>query len=331
MNTDRGFTRTLGRSGLQVSALGLGCWAVGGPFWDQGWVAYGDVDDAQSVAAIHKAMELGVNFFDTADAYGCGHSERVLGQAIAGHRHEVFLATKFGNVIDEQTRRISGTNASPAFIRNACESSLRRLNTDVIDLYQFHLHDYPLEQAVEVRETLEDLVREGKIRWYGWSLGNGQVEQARLFAEGPHCTTLQFTLHLFVDEEPLLAVCEEFNLAAINQGPLARGLLTGKFKADTRFAENDIRHRWGWNFSQGPLAERLNKLEKLRQVLTRDGRSLAQAALGWVWAFHPRTIPIPGFKTIAQVEENAGALAYGPLAIDQMQTITNILWGEIEV
>lgn len=322
-------TRRLGRSGLQVSALGLGCWAIGGPFWDQGWVGYGDVDDAQSIAAIRQALEMGVNFFDTADAYGCGRSERVLGQALAGRRDEVVIATKFGNVIDEETRQVTGTSGDPVHIRRACEDSLRRLNTDYIDLYQFHLHDYNLERAVEVRETLEDLVREGKIRWYGWSLANGQVEQARLFAEGPHCTALQFTLHMFVDEEPLLAVCDEHDLASINQGPLGRGLLTGKFNPQTQFAENDIRHRWGWTFDEGPLAERVQKLDALRSILTRDERSLAQAALGWVWAFHPRTIPIPGFKNAAQAADNAGALAYGPLAEDQMQEVAWLLWGHV--
>jgi aryl-alcohol dehydrogenase-like predicted oxidoreductase len=318
-------TRKLGRSGLEVSALGMGCWAIGGPFWHDGWVGYGSVDDRESVAAVRQAMDMGVNFFDTADAYGCGHSERILCQAIGSHRDEVVIATKFGNVIDEEKRRILGEDASPDYIRRACEASLRHLGTDRIDLYQFHLHDYDLEKALEVRHTLEDLVAEGKILWYGWSLANGQVEQARLFAQGEHCTAIQHTMHLFVDEEPILEVCDRYNLASINQGPLGRGLLTGKFDAETQFAENDMRHRWGWDFSQGPLAERLQLLERIKQVLTADGWTLAQAALGWVWARHPRTIPIPGFKNQHQVQENAAALKFGPLSGEQMQAIDHLL------
>jgi len=223
------FTRVLGRSGIQVSAMGLGCWAIGGPFWHDGWVAYGDVDDAESTRAIHRALDLGVTFFDTADAYGCGHSERVLGQALAGRRDQVVIATKFGYVPDEEKRQITGTDASPQYIRQACEASLRRLNTDYIDLYQFHIDDYDLDKAVEVRETLEALVADGKIRWYGWSLDNKQVDRIRLFAEGPHCTSIQHTLNIFIDDPPTLELCEKFNLASINQGPLSRGILTGKF------------------------------------------------------------------------------------------------------
>ena len=264
-------TRTLGRSGIQVSAMGLGCWAIGGPFWHDGWVGYGDVDDAESIRAIHRALDLGVTFFDTADAYGCGHSERVLGQALVGGRDQVVIATKFGYVPDEEKRQITGTDASPQYIRQACEASLRRLNTDYIDLYQFHIHDYDLEKAIEVRETLEALVKEGKIRWYGWSLDNEQLEQIRLFAVGPHCTSIQHTLNIFIDDRPTLKLCDEFNLASINQGPLSRGILTGKFNADSAFAENDMRRGWGWNFREGRPAERLGQLKALREVLTQGG------------------------------------------------------------
>jgi aryl-alcohol dehydrogenase-like predicted oxidoreductase len=303
----------------------MGCWAIGGPFWDQGWVGYGTVDDAESIRAIHRALDMGVTFFDTADAYGCGHSERILGRALAGRWDRVTIATKFGNVIDEEQRHVTGLDASPAYIRRACEASLRRLDTDVIDLYQFHIHDYDLERAVEVRETLEDLVSEGKIRAYGWSLGNEEEERVRLFAEGPHCATVQHTVNLFVDDAVTLAVCEELGLASINQGPLSRGILTGKFGAGTTFAENDMRSRWGWDFSQGRPAERLRQLESLREVLTAGGRTLAQGALGWIWARSELTVPIPGFKTVAQVEENAGALAFGPLSAAQMAQIDEIL------
>ncbi len=145
------FTRTLGRSGLEVSALGLGTWAIGGPLWDEQGrpVGWGYVDDAESIRAIHRGLELGVTFWDTADVYGTGHSERLLGLGLAGARHRVVIATKFGRVFAEGSRQIIGRAADPAYIRRACEESLRRLNTDYIDLYQFHLGDYNLERALE--------------------------------------------------------------------------------------------------------------------------------------------------------------------------------------
>jgi aryl-alcohol dehydrogenase-like predicted oxidoreductase len=177
-------TRTLGRSGITVSALGLGCWAIGGPMWrGERPVGWGTVDDAESLRALRRALDLGVTFFDTSDAYGCGHSERLLGQALAGQRERVVIATKFGNVFDEQTRHITGADASPDFIRQACEASLKRLQTDYIDLYQFHLGSYDLAQAGSVRDTLESLAAAGKIRSYGWSTDD--PARARFFA-GKH-------------------------------------------------------------------------------------------------------------------------------------------------
>src|SRR5215469_1912399 len=148
-------TRQLGRSGIQVSAMGMGCWAIGGLFWaGETPVGWDTIDDAESIRAIHRALGLGITFFDTADVYGAGHSERVLGCALAEHRDQAVIATKFTNTFDEDTRQITGSSAEPAYIRQACEASLRRLGTDRIDLYQFHWGDYDLARAGEVRETL---------------------------------------------------------------------------------------------------------------------------------------------------------------------------------
>lgn len=311
------FVRELGRSKIAVSALGLGCWAIGGPFWrGDRPVGWGDVDDQQSLAALNRALELGVTFFDTSDVYGCGHSERILGQALEGKRDQVVIATKFGNIFDEQTRKITGFSGEPDFIRNACDASLRRLNTDYIDLYQFHIGDYDLAQAGAVVETLERLVDEGKIRAYGWSTDD--PERAAFFAQGEHCAAIQQRFNLFEGNTDVLAICEEKNLASINRGPLAMGLLTGKFTHDSTLPANDVRH--GWDLHSGEQANRLDRLAEVRQILTSDGRTLAQAALGWLWARSPVTVPIPGFKTIAQVEENVGALEWGPLSSEQMTT-----------
>lgn len=314
--------RVLGRSGIVVSALGMGCWAIGGPFWRGDTpVGWGEVDDKASVAALERAVDLGVTFFDTADVYGCGHSERLVGAVLGSRRKDVVIATKFGNVFDEQTKRITGYSAEPEFIRSACEASLRRLNTDYIDLYQFHKGDYDLERVDGVLETLEQLVAEGKIRSYGWSTDD--PERAKAFARGEHCAAIQQRLNVFEGSAETLAVCERERLASINRGPLAMGLLTGKFSPDSKLPANDVRK--DWNFREGPQAERLRTLEELREVLASGGRTLAQGALGWLWARSQATVPIPGFKTTAQVEENAGALAYGPLSATQMADIEELL------
>jgi aryl-alcohol dehydrogenase-like predicted oxidoreductase len=314
--------RQLGRSGIAVSALGLGCWAIGGPTWRGAHpVGWGQVDDTASLRALVRALELGVTFFDTADVYGCGHSERLLGRALAGRREQMVIATKFGNVFDEETRQITGSDARPAYIQQACAASLRRLGTDYIDLYQFHLGDYPLEQAGAVRDTLEDLVVAGKIRAYAWSTDD--PARARLFAQGPHCTAVQHRLNLLEDNPKMVALCEELHLASVNRGPLAMGLLTGKFTSQSRLPEDDVRH--GWDFRAGPVAERLHTLEAVREVLTSGGRTLAQGALGWLWARSVTTVPIPGFKTVEQVEDNVGALGLGPLSGEQMAALAALL------
>lgn len=316
------FTRTLGRSGIEVSPLGLGCWAIGGQIYRDGKpTGWGEVVDTESIRAIHRGLDMGVTLLDTADVYGAGHSEQVVARAIEGRRDRVVIATKFGNVFDESTREAGGREASREYVRRACEASLRRLRIDYIDLYQFHIGDYVRERAAEVRSSLEELVAEGKIRAYGWSTDD--PERARLFAEGPNCSAIQQRLNVFEGNHETLAVCEQENLASLNRGPLGMGLLTGKFSESTTLPESDV--RGGWNFREGDVAQRLRMLEQVRDVLTSNGRTLAQGALGWLWARSERTVPIPGFKTLEQVEENVGAIAHGPLNLEQMAQIEEIL------
>jgi aryl-alcohol dehydrogenase-like predicted oxidoreductase len=321
--------RLLGRSGIKVSALGMGCWAIGGPFWSgnepHGW---GMVDDDESTRAIHCALEHGVTFFDTANVYGAGHSERVLGKALAGHRASVVIATKFNALFDEETRQVTGQSAEPDSIRAACEDSLRRLNTDMIDLYQFHDNGYPADKATPVRDTLEELVHEGKIRAYGWS--TDFPDRAEIFAQGPNCAAIQLQLNVLQDNAPLLALCEKYNLAAINRGPLAMGLLTGKYTAATKPGIDDVRGAkspaWMQYFKDGkPNPEWLAKVQAVREILTQGGRTLSQGALGWLWARSGKTIPIPGFRTVAQVEENSRTLELGPLTMSQFTEVERIM------
>jgi aryl-alcohol dehydrogenase-like predicted oxidoreductase len=295
----------------------MGCWAIGSD--------WGTVDDAESVRALQRAYDLGATFFDTSNAYGGGRSERLIGQALAGRRDRVVIATKFGYIVNERTGRINRNDASPEAIRQSCEASLRRLNTDYIDLFQFHLGGYPIDQAGAVRDTLEQLVGEGKIRWFGWSTDD--PARARFFAESPYCTAVQHQLNLLDDHPAMLAVCEEYNLASINRSPLAMGLLTGKYTAESQFPAGDVRRasRWWDYFKPDKLPRLLQRLEAARDILTSDRRTLAQGALGWILARSERTIPIPGFKFAAQVEENVGALRFGPLTTAQMQQIERLL------
>jgi len=315
--------RTLGRSGIEVSALGMGCWAIGGPFWSgetpHGW---GEVDDEESIRAIHTALDRGVNFFDTANVYGAGHSERVLGRAFAGRRSQVVIATKFNAVFDETTRQVTGSDATPEGIRKACEASLQRLNSDYLDLYQF------AEKAVPVRETLESLVQAGKIRAYGWS--TDYVDRAQVFVQGPNCTSIQLELNVLDDNPAMIALCEGHNLAAINRGPLAMGLLTGKYTPATQVSTDDVRGNkspeWMKYFKDGrPNPEWMSIRNAVVEILTSDGRTVAQGALAWLWARSPQTIPIPGFRTVKQVEENTAAMEFGPLTHEQMKQIEVIL------
>jgi aryl-alcohol dehydrogenase-like predicted oxidoreductase len=329
MTTTTGTTRRLGRSGIVVSGLGIGCWAIGGPFWEDGRpLGWGAVDDDESVQALHRALDLGVTFFDTANVYGAGHSERVLGRAFAGRRDEVVLATKFGFTFDEETRETRGPDATTAGLRSQLAASLRRLGTDHVDLYQLHINDLPVEQALDLVPVLDDLVADGAIRTYGWSTDH--PERATAFAgASPHVTAIQHDFSVLKDSAAVLAVCERFDLASINRGPLAMGLLTGKYTASSRLGVDDVRGiapDWMEYYRDGrPAPEWLARIDAVREVLRSDGRTLAQGALAYLWARSDRTVPIPGCRTVAQVEENAGALAHGPLTAEQRAEVDRLL------
>jgi hypothetical protein len=190
----------------------MGTNALGGPIWDSsvrsdGPVGYGEVDESTALKTIRAAFDAGVTFFDTADEYGCGRAERLLGTALRGRRSEVVLATKFGHTFEEANCTVTGSDASPDALRRACEASLRRLGTDVIDLYLLHLRDLAIPAAAEVRDTLECLVSEGKIRFYGWSTDD--VARARFFAEGEHCAAVEHRLNIFLDAVEMLEICDE--------------------------------------------------------------------------------------------------------------------------
>ena len=321
-------TRKLGKSGIEVSAIGLGCWAIGGPLWYETdgkriALSYGDVDDNESIRAINRAIELGLTFFDTADAYGAGHSERILGSVLKEYRDDVVISTKFGGMFDEKTKVWTGDPdlIQPETIREACNSSLRRLGTDYIDLYLFHCKEYDANLASDILRVLDDLVDQGLIRSYGWS--TPYLDRVSAFVKGAHCTAIQYNYNILERNPEVLALCKESNQASIARGPYAMGLLTGKYNKGSEMPKDDIRS--GWDLRKGHLAKQLEMLDMIQEILTRDGRTLAQAAIGWLLALDDQVIPIPGFKSVKQVEETIESLQFGPLSNKQMSEIEKTL------
>ncbi len=326
--------RILGRSGIEVSPMGLGGLPIGGMFWRTDYDSvpwqtdrskpfpggWGPVDDDESIRAIRAGLDLGVNLIDTSSSYGCGHSERIIGEAIAGRRHDVVISTKFGNEIGEEKKVYIGHDVRPDSIRASCEGSLRRLNRETIDVFLLHWSGYDGDPEPIV-EVLEDLVTAGKIRTYGWS--NNEVDKMEGFTVHENFSVVEFPHSVFQRTPAMLALCETQDIGALIRSPLGMGLLTGKFNADTTFPEDDIRR--GWNMREGRMAELLKAVEGIRDVLTSGGRTLAQGALAWIWAQSDRAVPIPGFKTVAQVTENAKAMEIGPLSAAQVEEIERLL------
>jgi aryl-alcohol dehydrogenase-like predicted oxidoreductase len=325
--------RTLGRSGIETSAVGMGCWAIGGPWTMMGAQAgWGVVDDAESTRAIHAALELGANFFDTAANYGAGHSERVLGAALKGRRDQAAIATKFGYELDEPARAVTPYGATEetsdvaGHVRENLEGSLRRLGTDHVDVYLLHVWGLTLDRALAVRDVLEELVAEGKVRTYGWSTDRPDAVEA--FSTGPGCGVVEQELNVLTGSAELLDLAERMQLASMNRAPLGMGVLTGKITPETRFRDDDIRQNVEWFAGiKGGRANQdwLDALASIREILTSNGRTLAQGALAWIWGRSPATIPIPGFRTVAQVQENVRAMEFGSLTPAQMAEIDRIL------
>ncbi|MBH5316202.1 aldo/keto reductase [Paenibacillus sp. GSMTC-2017] len=321
--------KKLGNTEIEVSSLGLGCWAIGGHFTldgiPDGW---GEVNDTDSIEAIQTAIDMGVNFFDTADAYGAGHSEQILGLAVKGRRNEIVIATKFGYTNDESTKEVFGKyDVSPSYIRSACQQSLKRLGTDYIDLYQIHVGVINHEEMESTIDTLNRLRQEGLIRSYGWSTYD--VALAEAFARKSDAAAIQHTLNVLRGDAEMISLCDQNGLTSINNSPLAMGLLSGKFNPESKLAKTDVRgsgHEWVAYFKDGkPVATYLAKLEAIKEILTSNNRTLVQGALAWIWGRSDAAIPIPGFKTKKQVEELAGAVELGSLTKEQMVEIEGLL------
>lgn len=306
--------RVLGKSGIEVPVVSVGLWAIGGDQW-------GPTEDQESLNVIDRALELGVNFFDSADVYGGGHSEELLGQSMNGRRDQFIVATKIGWK-DFSDQRGCSAYDTPEKLIAGVESNLRRLGTDYIDIIQYHV-DFREPSMEAVVEGFQKLQADGKVRGYGVSTSDFAYLQ--VFNKDNQTSTLQIDYSILhrMPENEIFPYCQDHDIGILVRGPLAMGILAGKFTAESKFPEDDFRQRWHENPEEYQVfLQDLKKVERLRPLAQE--RTMAQLALQFAITDPAVTCVIPGAKTVKQLEENIAAATLPPLTQNERAKIDEI-------
>jgi aryl-alcohol dehydrogenase-like predicted oxidoreductase len=311
----------------EIEPLGMGCWPIGGPMFSGGEsVGYTGAEDGESLRTIHAAFDGGIRLFDTAAAYGAGHAERLLGQALK-KRPEALVVTKIGIAIDEQTKELTGDEVEPQSVLPAIDRCLARLDRDTIDAVLLHLNGLSVAEAAPIFDQMARAREAGKVRAFGWSTDFSKSIAAVSDLDG--FAVVEHAMNVFFDAPRVQQTVAQAGLVALIRSPLAMGLLGGTYDASSSLPTDDIRGagkaKTPYFENARPGADYMRMLDAVRELLTADGRTLAQGALCWLWAKGAHNIPIPGARTVDQITALTKALTFGPLPAPIMSQIEHLI------
>jgi len=311
-----------------VSPLGLGCWPIGGKMYgaDGTSLGYINSNDSDAIRAIQAALSNGIKLFDTAAAYGAGHSERLLATALK-NQPDAVIVTKIGIGIDEATRTLTGEQLEPESVIPAIDRCLKRLDRELIDVVLLHPNTVTLDQANLIFDEIQKARQLGKIASYGWS--TDYVANASAMKHRDGFKVVEHAMHVLMDAPDMQTLLHEKGLLSLIRSPLAMGLLSGKYNVESTMPKDDIRatkQDWtGYYIDGKPNPEYLSRFDAIRELLQTGGRTTVQGALAWLWGKSPDNVPVPGARTVEQVEGLAAAIAFGALPGPVMSEIEELL------